>query len=303
MENENQIKNGSSVHIGVLVLSVAVASYIAYSAGQGAPKTGQTPQKESESASFEIPMNWGDLGVKMISVGVIDPEKFESIYAQRGGLSPEEKQILYGSDNKSIKMTEENAGFLLNMLWALGLGNKNDILESGPMSKYGDVGNFASTGGWILAKNDPMDHYSRHRLIMLTDDQQKLVERVSQNIYRPCCDNATNFPDCNHGMAMLGLLELLAANGASEQTMYKAALRINQFWFPDQYATIAKYLQSKGKSIESADPREILGRNYSSASGFRKIAALVPQTESRSSGGCGVDSGQPAAKPQQGCGI
>src|SRR3990170_147757 len=161
MENENQIKNGSSVHIGVLVLSVAVASYIAYSAGQGAPKTGQTPQKESESASFEIPMNWGDLGVKMISVGVIDPEKFESIYAQRGGLSPEEK-----------------AGFLLNMLWALGLGNKNDILESGPMSKYGDVGNFASTGGWILAKNDPMDHYSRHRLIMLTDDQQKLVERV-----------------------------------------------------------------------------------------------------------------------------
>ena len=138
---------------------------------------------------------------------------------------------------------------------------------------------------------------------MLTDDQQKLVERVSQNIYRPCCDNATNFPDCNHGMAMLGLLELLAANGASEQTMYKAALRINQFWFPDQYATIAKYLQSKGKSIESADPREILGRNYSSASGFRKIAALVPQTESRSSGGCGVDSGQPAAKPQQGCGI
>lgn len=233
MENENNTKEEGSVHIGIFVLTIAAASYLAYSAGQGTQKTNPPPQKEIEGVSFSIPVNWGDLGVKMVSVGVIDPEKFEAIYAKRGGLTEEEKQILYGQDNKNLKMTEKNAGFLLNMLWALGLGNKNDILESGPMSQYGDPGRFASTGGWILAKGDPMDHYSRHRFIVLTDEQQKLVERVSKNVYRPCCSNSTYFPDCNHGMAMLALLELMASQGVSEKEMYKVAEKVNSYWFPE----------------------------------------------------------------------
>jgi hypothetical protein len=47
-------------------------------------------------------------------------------------------------------------------------------------------------------------------LIPLTAEQQALVEEVAAEIYRPCCNNSTLFPDCNHGMAMLGFLELLA---------------------------------------------------------------------------------------------
>src|SRR3989344_7376730 len=101
--------------------------------------------------------------------------------------------------------------------------------------EYGGAGNFASTGGWTLAKGDAMDHYSAHPFIMLSREHQELVERVSKGIYRPCCNNSTHFPDCNHCMAMLGLLELMASQGVSEEDMWKAALAVNSYWFPDTY--------------------------------------------------------------------
>jgi len=44
-------------------------------------------------------------------------------------LNEEAKELLYGTDNGYIKITEENSGLVLNLLWALGLGNKNEIFE------------------------------------------------------------------------------------------------------------------------------------------------------------------------------
>ena len=143
----------------------------------------------------------------------------------QGGLDEETKKLLYQSGNGNLKITEENSGKILNLLWAFGLGNKNEILLKGPMMdpQYGGAGRFASTGGWTIAKGSAMEHYSNHEFIKLTKEQQTLVENVSQNIYRPCCGNSTYFPDCNHGMAMLGLLELMASEGVSEE---KANIRI-----------------------------------------------------------------------------
>ncbi|MDO8559358.1 MAG: hypothetical protein Q7R84_03430, partial [bacterium] len=188
-------------------------------------------------------------------------------------------------------MTPENAGFLLNAFWALGLGNKNPILENGPMSdpQDGGAGTFASTGGWTMAKGDAMDHYSKYNFVNLTPAQQSLVERVSQGIYRPCCGNSVYFPDCNHGMAMLGLLELMASQGASEKEMYRIALKVNSYWFPDTYLTIAKYLKEvKNTSFDKIDPKEILGKEYSSGAGYRAILQQVTPAENGGGGGCGV---------------
>ena len=128
-----------------------------------------------------------------------------------------------------------------------------------------------------------MNHYGKHALIRLTPAQQKFVDEVSQNIYRPCCDNSTHFPDCNHGMAMLGLLELMASQGKSESEMYKAALTMNSYWFPQQYQTIAAYFASNGTRWRDVSPKEILGKAYSSASGYGRIAALMQSKESRGS--------------------
>jgi len=156
-----------------------------------------------------------------------------------------------------------------------------------------------------------MDHYNRHIYFNLTPEQQSLVDKVSRGIYRPCCGNSTHFPDCNHGMAMLGFLELMASQGVSEQDMWKAALAVNSYWFPDTYITIATYMKEK-KGVEWSDvnPQEMLGIEYSSSSGFRSISSQVTvPSSSRSSNGCGVDAGQatpvsvPTPKQQSGCGI
>jgi len=244
------------------------------------------------SAGVELPISWGSMGKQMIESGVIDRVGFESIYAGRGGLTKEDRDLLAGSESGRVVMTMQNSGYLLNLFWAFGLANKNPILEKGPMQdlEYGGAGRFASTGGWTLAKGNPMDHYSRHEMVKLTTEQQLLVEKVSKGIYRPCCGNSTYFPDCNHGMAMLGLLELMAANGVSEKEMYKVALQVNSYWFPDTYLTIDKYLRAKGANLESADPKEILGVDYSSAYGYANILSQVQAPEERSSGGggCGV---------------
>ncbi len=178
----------------------------------------------------------------------------------------------------------------LNLLWAFGLANENRILTAGPMmdSRYGGAGNFASTGGWTLARGNAMDHYAMHRLVVLNEDEQELVERVSKNIYRPCCGNPTHFPDCNHGMAMLGLLELLAADGADEAALYRAALAMNRKWFPDTYDAIDRYLSAKNMLPAEENPKLALSYDYSSTEGYRRILTEVAPSPSQGGGSCGV---------------
>src|SRR3989344_5804404 len=129
-------------------------------------------------------LKWKNLGLQMVEAGVIDADKFESLYSQRCGLSEADKKLLYGKDNGELVITEENSGMMLNMLWAFGLANKNPILEMGPMmdERYGGAENFASTGGWTLAKGNAMDHYSMHEFVKVSPDQQGLVEKVSKGI-------------------------------------------------------------------------------------------------------------------------
>ena len=242
------------------------------------------------AGGVELPATWGDLGIQLTESGVIYKEALEAVYAERGGLDEYEQKLLSGVDNGKLVMTYENSGLILNLLWALGLGNKNEILENGPMSdpRYGGAGNFASTGGWTIAKGDSMGHYSAHNFLKLTVEQQKLVERVSKGIYRPCCGNSTYFPDCNHGMAMLGFLELMASQGVGEDEMYKAALQVNSYWFPDTYLTIAKYLEQKGIAWGDAVPKEVLGADFSSASGYKRILSQVQPVLGGKGGGCGI---------------
>ncbi|NUQ57566.1 MAG: hypothetical protein HUT38_03735 [Candidatus Paceibacter sp.] len=303
------MQQNRSFQASILVASLIVAGSLVYSANKKSSETkteasAETSEQFQNQSAGEIialestilPVKWGDLGARMASVGVIDKEEFLEIYASRGGLDDYERRLLEESDNGNLEINERNAGVILNLLWALGLGNKNPILEKGPMSdqKYGGADRFASTGGWTLARGNAMDHYSRHPLIVLTGEQQKLVEKVSKGIYRPCCGNSTYFPDCNHGMAMLGFLELMASQGIGEKEMYEAALKLNSFWFPDTYATIAQYLAGKGIKWENADPQEILGYNYSSGPGFLKIKQELEARSNgsnqrpKSGGGCGV---------------
>ncbi len=271
-------------------------------------KSSELEEEVLPSDGVVLPVRWGDLGAKLVSVGAIDAEKFTAIYEGRGTFTDEYKNLLLGQSEGNLRITKDNAGYLLNLFWALGLANKNPILDSGEMKdpRYGGAENFASTGGWTIAEGNPMDHYSRHVFFNLTPEQQAVVDKVSKGIYRPCCGNSTHFPDCNHGMAMLGLLELMASQGVNEQDMWKTALVVNSYWFPDTYLTVATYMKNKGIDWKDTNPQEMLGENFSSAQGYARIASQVVQLQQQQGGsGCGVDTGEEDVpqRQQSGCGI
>jgi len=326
IEHSSLVKsNPFSIPASILISAIVLAGAWIYTSG---PRTKTSPVLDGYSYTSEVaetgavalgvlpeggsvlPVRWENTGAKLVSVGAIDLNKFKAIYEERGAFTDEYKNLLLGQNNGQLKITEDNAGYLLNLFWALGLSSKNPILENGEMTDpaYGGAGGFASTGGWTVAVGDPMDHYSRHKFFDLTLQQQALVDKVSKGIYRPCCGNSTHFPDCNHGMAMLGLLELMASQGASEREMWQTALVVNSYWFPDTYVTIATYMKNKGVAWKDVDPKEMLGKNYSSVSGFQKISASVPQKgTSKGGSGCGVESvnTKSSSQPQSsgGCGI
>lgn len=291
--NENRF-----LGVCILIAAVMVSSTWAYTST--VENTGRTKVDGWTIAKLEktvlpekgvsLPVKWGSLGKKLVETGIIDRHKFESLYSQRGGLDEETIKLLSEDYGSKVIITKENASILLNLLWAVGLSNKNEVLENGPMTdkNYGGAGNFASTGGWTLAAGNPMDHYSKHAMITLTPAQQALVKEVSGNIYRPCCGNSTYFPDCNHGMAMLGFLELMASQGVAESDMYEAALAVNSYWFPDTYLNIAQFLESKGMSWKDVLPKAILSAEYSSAAGYQQVLKQIEPATQGKGGSCGV---------------
>ena len=238
-------------------------------------------------------------------------QNVQAILADGGSILPleaEEKMLATLVANGSTDPSKLPQVTELNLLWAYGLANKNQVLESGPIMdpRYGGPTNMASVGGWTVTTGSVMNHYSKHILATLTPDQQSFVEKIVKGIYRPCCNNSTHFPDCNHGMAMLGLLEYLASQGATEGEMLNAAITANMSWFPDQYQTIAQYLKIKGIDSKTVTPQMLLGAEYSSGSGFARIAAQVPQSGQQGGGsGCGVGTGETVVPrgQQGGCGI
>lgn len=249
-------------------------------------------------AGYRINAKFGNLGPRMIKNGVIDLAKFKAAYEKSGQpLTPEQEKILSSGLDEKITITRDNSYFLLNFFWAVGLNNKSAVLDEGEITKYGgkaDLGNFASTGGWSLAKTNAMNYYSNANLIILNRQQQDLVSRVAGNIYRPCCNNSTAFPDCNHGMALLGVLELMAAGGSSEDDMYQAAKYFNAYWFPGNYYDLALYFKNnQGINFADIDPKVLLSKNYSSASGSNAakkwlVSNGLQQEPPRQGGGCGV---------------
>lgn len=158
----------------------------------------------------------------------------------------------------------------------------------------GQIERFASTGGWSIAAKPITELYASAKILPLSVEQQKRVDEVAQGVYRPCCNNPTNFPDCNHGMAMLGMLELLAFNGASEDEMFEAAKYANAYWFPQQTLEIALLHKStQGLNFSELNSREVVGPNFSSGSGFQAVHQWLTENgvlagSSGSGNSCGV---------------
>lgn len=245
---------------------------------------------------FVIPIKWGDVISKTIELGVIDLDKFTALYQSRGGLTEDQMKILTKTVNDYIIINNENSNFLVNVFWALGLANKNPILEKSPMITGGySVFNFASTGGWTLGKDEKGgNYYNKYEIIKLTPEQQKIAQYVADGSYRPCCNNSTSFPDCNHGAALLGIIELGASQGLSREELFDIAVKFNSFWFPQNYLETALYFKiTENTDWENTDKEKIMSSDFSSASGWQKnvhsvLSGLGVLPKVDSGGSCGA---------------
>ena len=251
----------------------------------------------SMPAEYTIPISYGDIGPQLLTAGAINHSLFAQVYEQAGQpLTKQQLEILTQGSEAPIVISRENAYFLLNFFWALGLTNQNPILEEGPMMQHGkgDIGGYASTGGWTIGAKPATALYSSAPIITLTPEQQARLEEVAKAVYRPCCNNPTAFPDCNHGMATLGLLELMASQDASVDEMFTAAKYANAFWFPQQSLELAiVFKATRGLDFAEVDARQLVSAEVSSGSSFRalhqwlvenKLLDQIPNTGSS----CGV---------------
>ncbi len=237
---------------------------------------------------FTAPVAWGTLGKQLVEAGVINLPEFRKVVP----LTPEQEAVLNGTSDKNITITADNAQFVVDVLWALGLAQKSIVYTDGPLGKeyLKDQGGFASTGGWNLAKGPATTYLGKYDFIPLTAEQQMKVGEIAKNVYRPCCGNSTWFPDCNHGMAALALIELLVSADIPEKDIYRYVLGFNSFWFQDSYVTLATYFARQGTAWDTVDPKTMLGEQYSSGRGAGEISKKVGPLPYRQSGGgsCGA---------------
>ncbi len=254
----------------------------------------EVSSKVLPAAGFQSKITLGDSIAKLATEGVIDKDKFDAIYKAQGGLPAELKDVLTAPSQKPILLTAANANYYINLLWPLGLSNKMVANDKSPVAGK-DVNNFASTGGWTLGKEaNGGAYFNKFSIVPLTSEQEALVVRVAEGTYRPCCNNSTFFQDCNHGSALLGLIELGASQGLTEDELYREALAFNSFWFPDTYIQTALYFKAvKNTDWENVDPRVIMGKDYSSVTGWsgtvaKKVAELKLVPTQQGGAGCGV---------------
>lgn len=231
-------------------------------------------------AGFRTETIFGDSIQKMIAAGVLDPDKYRSLY-EKDEFPAWVERLLTAPSSEPIVLSRDTTPHLLDLLWPLGLSTKTKFNAFGPMNTL-ELSSYASTGGWTLgnAENGYV-YFNQVDTMHLTDNQDALAFLVASRTFRPCCDNSTLFQDCNHGSALLGLIELSASQGASESDLYWIALAANSYWFPDIYVrTALHFLQEERRTWDNVAPRLVLSERFSSLSGWLRNV-YQPQQRAR----------------------
>lgn len=223
---------------------------------------------------FTLPIQYGKVGTRLVESGVIDLNRLRLFYQKdRQALSDQDLEMLTQGSQESVSINQQNADFLEKLFWAVGLANQNIILDQGSIRANGSkLESISSIKDWKLSLSPAIGFFSRVKILNLSPDQQARVEDVAKAVYLPCCDNPAIFPDCSHGMAMLGLLEWMGAQDVSADAMFSAAKQVSSFWFPQQTLEKAIFIFSTQiKNFSDVDSHIIMSSEYSSAKGFQQL--------------------------------
>lgn len=228
-----------------------------------------TIEEVTPKEGFVTKVKWGNIVSKMVRDGALNPQKLEGILRRRYGqeMKPEWRAILAGKDT-NLQINNDNAVFMMYVLWTFAKNNKNQILVDSPFVKYFknyDIG--VGHAG-----------YGDLSILSLTPAQQKIAKEVAENANRPCCNNSTAAPDCSHGYSALGLVELMASQGFSRAEIFNTFVKFNSYWFPETYIKDALYFKiAKGENWSSVDKEVIAGKKYSSLSGSYRVKNYLKQ--------------------------
>ncbi|MBS2132256.1 hypothetical protein KEX41_29165 (plasmid) [Burkholderia thailandensis] len=245
---------------------------------------------------------FGDAIQRLVAAGALDPDKYRAVLSTQGRLPNWVEHLFAASSVSPIVFSTENAMYLLHLLWPLGLSTRAGFNRQSPIRTV-RLPSFASTAGWTLGRaSNGYVYFDQVDAIRLTHAQEAKALEVATTTFRPCCDNSTFFQDCNHGSALLGLIELGASQGASVDQLYQIAQAANSYWFPSQYAMTAMYFTYfRRQPWRTVSPRLVLGADYSSSSGWeRNVADTLAQKKAsgpppqQASASCGMPTGEDA---------
>jgi hypothetical protein len=279
-----------------LLAQIPAERWIAPDHAKSYPLYEEALEKVLPAGGYESSISLVNSTVRLVECGVIDRGKFFDLYGFRGPLPSEFGNLLNGPANGKIVLTSANAGHYVNLLWPVGLSNYLAANAESPINGD-DLYGFASTGGWNLGKEENGGSYfNRLPIVDLRAEEEARVVRIAKSTFRPCCNNSTFFQDCNHGSALLGLLELGASQGLTDDELYREALAFNSFWFPREYLRTALFFKvRRNTKWADVDPRTVLSFDYSAggpwgqnvAAQIETIPDLIPPP-SGSATGCGV---------------
>ena len=220
---------------------------------------------------FVLPAKWDGAPKQLADSGALNLSFVANALSNANqSLTKNELEVLNGTGDSNVTLNKSSALFTLYVLWALGINNKNPIISNGPIMNYGGSPyNLASTGGYGPLGKLQLGNLS---IITLNSSEQKMVEATASNTYRPCCNNPAMFPDCNHGAAQLGLIELMASQGKNQTQIYDALKEFNSFYYPQQYLDVAiLFSYTQNKAWDEVPANVVLGYNFSSASGYYEV--------------------------------
>lgn len=284
-----------------LLLSVAAsfaAGFGSFGGAQGRPPIRNTVAVVLPPNGVKTGLSFGSSIVRLVEAGAIVPAKMRELYRSKGGLPDWAERAMTGPSAEPITISTRTAPVLLNLLWPLGLSTKTAFNLRNPMNDY-DLTRFASTSGWTLGEaSNGAAYFNQVDTLALNPGQEAAVLEIARAIYRPCCDKSTYFQDCNHGSAMLGLIELAAAQMRSPDKIRRLALAANSFWYPQEYLKTAQYFSTvENRPWADVDPAEVLGARYSSLSGWnRNVNAPLMLTNF-------ISRSRPRQRSQVSCGL
>lgn len=241
---------------------------------------------------FALPAKWDGAPKQLVDSGALNLSFVaNALNSANQSLTKNELRVLNGTGGSNVTLNKSSALFTLYVLWALGINNKNPIISNGPIMNYGGSPyNLASTGGYGPLGKLQLGNLS---IITLNSSEQEMVEAIASNTYRPCCNNPAMFPDCNHGAAQLGLIELMASQGKNQTQIYDALKEFNSFYYPQQYLNVAIFFSyTQNKAWDEVPANVVLGYSFSSASGYYGVYnvlsndSVLPEASGRSGGSC-----------------